>query len=181
MSYLPLRSQPMSTRAVRPAGPARQRVFASVPASGRQGFNNAAIGRGLLSHCGAHVLRRSRAANVALNEFLLGTSWSPGAGIESVGRAHSRVVVRAPCTFFRHVTAPHRPSSQGSEAEWQARFSTGLAGGTQGYSGTSPARPNPSVEPTPNRVALWPGVGYRVHSPTPGQSATLSGSPHLKR
>jgi hypothetical protein len=42
-------------------------------------------------------------------------------------------------------------------------------------------RPNPSVEPTPDRVAPWPGAGYKVHSPAPGQGATLPGSSHLKR
>jgi hypothetical protein len=40
---------------------------------------------------------------------------------------------------------------------------------------------NPSVEPTPNSVAAWPGGGYVVHFPPPGQAATLLGSPHLKR
>jgi hypothetical protein len=42
-------------------------------------------------------------------------------------------------------------------------------------------RPNPSVEPTPSRVAPWPGAGYKVHSPSPGQGASLLGSSHLKR
>jgi hypothetical protein len=171
----------MSIPAVRPAGPARQEVFASVPATGRQGFYNAAIGRGLFGNCGAHVLRRSRVATVPPTKFPLGASWSCSAGITTVGRAPRPVVVRVPGTFFRHFTAPQRPSSQGSAAEWQARFSSGLAGSTQVHSGVSPARPNPSVEPTPNRVAPWPSGGYRVHFPPLGQAATLSGSPHLKR
>jgi hypothetical protein len=69
----------------------------------------------------------------------------------------------------------HKPDAQVVSQE----LSSSLAAG--GSAATPTRGHNPSVEPTPNRVALWPGVGYRVHSPTPGQSTTLPGSPHLKR
>jgi hypothetical protein len=59
----------------------------------------------------------------------------------------------------------------------QVRSPAGVAGKDK----LSTVRPNPSVETTPNRVAPWPGAGYKVHSPAPGQGATLSGSSHLKR
>jgi hypothetical protein len=181
MCYLPLRSQLMSTRAVRPTGPARQRVFRSVPASGRQEFNEAATGRNRFSVCSAHVLRRSRVATVALNEFRPGASWSRGAGIESVGRARSPVAVRARGTGFKRCVGAQHYSGQSLSVRCQVQVGIGLACCTLSFSGASPARPNPSVEPTPNRVAPWPGSGYQVHSPLPGQGATLSGSSHLKR
>jgi hypothetical protein len=181
MGYLPLRMQLMSAITVRPGMAVRHTTVMSGPASGRPVVNMAARGRCLFNTSSAHVLRRSRVATVAINESRLSAGWSYRAGITRVRRAHRPVVVLAPGTFSRRSIALRRPPGHGSAAESQARFSTGLAGGAQGYSGVSPARPNPSVEPTPNRVALWPGVGYRVHFPTPGQSATLPGSSHLKR
>jgi hypothetical protein len=181
MCYPPLRSQFMPTTALRSVSAALKVAVTSGPASGRPVHDEAATGRSLFSSCSAHVLRRSRVAIEALNEFPLGGRWSRGAGITPVKRAHRGVVVLAPDMFSKRFVALQRPSSQGSAAGWQARLSTGLAGGTQVRSGVSPARPNPSVEPTPNSVAAWPGGGYVVHSPPPGQAATLSGSPHLKR
>jgi hypothetical protein len=181
MCYPPLRSRFMPTIALRSASSVLEVAVMSGPASGRPVLNEAARGRNLFNFRSAHVLRRSQVAIVALNELPLGASWSCSAGIAAARRAHRPVAVRAPGTFFKHFAALQKLSSQGSAAQKQARFSTGLAGGIQGYSGASPARPNPSVEPTPNRVAPWPGSGYQVHSPLPGQGATLSGSSHLKR
>jgi hypothetical protein len=181
MCYLPLRIQLVSAITVRPSKAARHPAVMSGPASGRPVLKEAARGRSLFSTGSAHVLRRSRVATVALNEFPLGASWSCSAGITIVTRAHRSVVVLAPDTFSKRSIALQQPSSHGLAAESRARFSTAPAGGIQGYSGSSPARPNPSVEPTPNSVTLWPGGGHSVHFPPPGQAATLPGSPHLKR
>jgi hypothetical protein len=181
MNYVPLRMQLMSAIRFRPGKASRHAAVMSGQASDRPVVNIAARGRSLFSTGSAHVLRRSQVATVAPNEFRLGASWSFSDGIAFVRRARRPVAVRAPGTFFKHFTAPQQLSSPGSAAQRQARFSSGLAGGTQGYSGASPARPNPSVEPTPNSVAAWPGGGYVVHFPSPGQGATLSGSSHLKR
>jgi hypothetical protein len=171
----------MSATTVRPDAAARHAAVMSGPASGRPPLNEAARGRSLFSTGSAHVLRRSRVATVALNEFRAVANWSCSAGIKCSGRAHRPVVGLAPGTSSKRSIALQRPSGHGSAAEWRARFSTGLAAGTQGYSGAPPARPNPSVEPTPDSVAAWPGGGYVVHFPPPGQAATLSGSSHLKR
>jgi hypothetical protein len=181
MCYLPLRSQFLSTRALRPASSALEAAVMSGPASGRPVLNVAARGRSLFSTGSARVLRCSRVATVALSEFRLNASWSSSASIKSSARAHRAVVVRAPVTSFEYGIALQRSSTERLATRFHPQFRTGLAYSIQGWSGASPARPNPSVEPTPNRVALWPGSGYRVHFPLPSQSATLPGSPHLKR
>jgi hypothetical protein len=171
----------MSATTIRPGAAARQAAVMSGPASGRPVVNVAARGRSLFSACSAHVLRRSRVATVALNEFRLSAGWSSSAGIKSCGRAHRPVAGLAPGTLFKHSIRLSRSSSQRFSTQRQAQSGTGWACGSRGSSGAAPARPNPSVEPTPNSVAAWPGGGYVVHSPPPGQAATLSGSPHLKR
>jgi hypothetical protein len=177
MCYPPLRSQFISTRAVRPADPARQRVFASVPASGRQVLYNAAIGRGLFSNCGAHVLRRSRAANVALNEFRLSAFWSSGASIESGSRAHRAVVVRAPDTFVKRGIALQRWSTQRLASRFQLRPRTGLACSARGWPDASPARPNLALKRTPSSKARpHPGAGAAPHFAPGCGHALLPGS-----
>jgi hypothetical protein len=181
MCYLPLRSQFLSTPALRPASPAREATVMSGPASGRPVLNKAATGRHCSSYGSAHVLRRSRVATVAINEFSMGAVWSCSAGIRSSGRAHRPVAVLAPGTFVKRCIAPQRTSGQGLAARSHAWRGMGLPWALGVSSGAPPARPNPSVEPTPNRVAPWPGSGYQVHSPLPGQGATLPVSSHLKR
>jgi hypothetical protein len=166
---------------VRPGKAARHAAVMSGPASGRPVLNEAARGRSLFSTSGAHVLRRSRVATVAINEFPIGAVWSCSAGIKSSGRAHRPVAEHAPGTFVKHGIAPQRSSGQGLAAQRQAQPVCGLLLRFHGLSGSSPARPNPSVEPTPSSVPPGPGGGYRVHFPPPGLDGTLPGSPHLKR